>query len=149
MHAASMCLLPVATMRCMDRLSRNALFDFSPAIVVPLVCDTEQAAGALRQEIVDLEQEPDADSGECVRWFRQRLTAETRSAIDRLGIPVARPPAPEHPAMVSYCPRCHAQFGVNAGNQCSICVTIRLVEFVNVENSPPYSTTSVKGDLRP
>ena len=43
MHLLTMILLPVGAIRAVDKLSRDALCEFSPVAVVPLLCGNDMA----------------------------------------------------------------------------------------------------------
>lgn len=133
-HAISMVLLPVAAMRCVDKLSRDALCTFSPFAVAPHLCGAGASRALLREAWIDLDAardqgSPQTDVERCVEWFRGLVIAETAAALERQGLALLAPPAAEDESMVSYCPRCHAQFGDRALDVCSECREIRLVRF--------------------
>ena len=133
----SMILLPVSAIRCVDKLSRDALCRYSPAVVLPILCDREIAAPVLRRQFIDLQNgldtvgEDDAvmPAMQCARWFHEALTLQTKAALDRLNVAVLHAPIQDDEAMVSYCPRCHAQFGCASSESCPACSGIRLASF--------------------
>lgn len=136
-HSISMMLLPVAAIRCVDKLSRDALCRYSWAVVSPLLCTAESATVVSRQRFIDMNRtarsydEESAPDGavHCARMFHQLLTDATKSALDRLNVPVFNPPVRDDETMLSYCPRCHAQFGRGDGISCPECTDVQLVSF--------------------
>jgi hypothetical protein len=135
-HAVSMTLLPVGAIRCVDKLSREALSRYGPAVVAPMLCGIENAVPVLRQQLIDVTStspdsglDPSGAAADCVRWFRYLLATETQAALERTNVPVLKAPVPDNEAMVSYCPRCHAQFGPSAATSCPSCAGIQLVAF--------------------
>jgi hypothetical protein len=132
----AMVLLPVAAIRCSDKLSRDALCRFSWAVVSPMLCDPEDATRISRLQFVDLSRledsrpsAPPTPAVECAEWFRQLLVKETGATLKRLKVAVSKAPAREDEAMTSFCPRCHAQFHRGAATSCPACSGIHLVEF--------------------
>jgi hypothetical protein len=136
-HAASMVLLPVAAIRCVDKLSRDALSFYSAAVVSPMLCGVPYAVPLLRRQFIDLSN-GSGDLGfdtsstsavECARWFRQLLATETKAALDRLNVPVSKAPVSDDETMVSYCPRCHEQFTTRSDASCPACLGVQLISF--------------------
>jgi hypothetical protein len=136
-NALSMVLLPLAAIRCVDRLSRDALCRYSSAVVAPMLCGPGAAAAAVREQVIDLRNGPDPDAigdahvqaARCAEWFGALVAALTERALRRAKLSVSEPPLRDGEAMISYCPRCHAQFGRPAGEPCSVCPRVRLVPF--------------------
>jgi hypothetical protein len=141
--ALAMVLLPVAAIRCSDKLSRNVLCHFSWAVVTPMLCDIEDATRVSRLQFVDLSR-PMEDGGpaaamksavDCALWFRGLLISETGAALKRLKVAVSKAPARDDETMIFFCPRCHAQFGRGANDSCPVCAGIHLVEFDRARGS--------------
>jgi hypothetical protein len=86
---------------------------------------------------MDLERAFDDDSAgpafDCARWFRAALTGETRKWLQRLDVGVFDAPLRDDDTMVSYCPRCHAQFGTRSDDVCVSCPSTKLVAFPSSE----------------
>jgi hypothetical protein len=137
-NALAMVLLPVATIRCMDTLSRDALCGYGWAVVSPLLCTHEEATRASRLRLLDMRvwlddvaSRSNGRAADCARWFQHLLTTETQIALDRLGITALAPPVPEDETMVCFCPRCHAQFRMPR-TECPTCVGVGVTPFVEL-----------------
>jgi hypothetical protein len=135
-HVTSMVVLPVAAIRCIDKLTRDALAKYSAIVVAPLLCGADQARVLLRQYVIDLQaplpivgRRENESAARCAMWFREALAHEARAALDRERIAVFEPPLPDDEAMVCYCPRCHAQFGSLGDGYCSQCAGVHLAPF--------------------
>jgi hypothetical protein len=136
-HSISMVLLPVSAMRCVDKLSRDALSGYGWAVVSPMVCGVEKALPVLRQRFIDVSTGSDdfgygtvsTSAVDCAQWFRQLVASETKAALDRLNVPVLHAPVPDDETMVSYCPRCHEQFRCGDAPSCPDCSNVQLISF--------------------
>lgn len=142
MDAVSMTMLPLAGIRCVSKLSRHSLSMFGLVAVAATLCDREAARRTLRLYRIDLGDRraalvsgglPEPDE-ECALWFHQVLVEETDKALGRLGVDVHEPPQRVHDLMVSYCPRCHSQFGTSETIECPDCPGVHLASF---PASPP------------
>jgi hypothetical protein len=148
-HALSMVLLPVAAIRCADKLSRDAMCAYGPVAVLPLLCGIDAAAPALRRQWIDLRnagaaavdsERPPAEQ-QCIEWFRDVVNTETRAAHERLSIDVLQAPAREDELTMSYCPRCHAQYAAGCV-ECAACPGTEVVLFAASDGGSPDSTRS-------
>ena len=135
-NTLSIAALPLAAIRCLDKLSRDSLCQYSAAVVVPTLCLRADATPLLRVQLVDLGQDRFTESREasraavrCAQWFQQEVAQKTTAALVRLNIDVWDAPARDDRAMHSYCPRCHAQFGSTATDSCRACARGQLVMF--------------------
>lgn len=135
-HVISMMVLPTAASRCLDKLSRDSLYQYDWAVVTPLVCGSANAIPLLRQQFMDLDRSFEGDpanpatpASECARWFQHVLVRETRSRLELLEAGVFDGPQREDGTMLSYCPRCHAQFAAESIEVCLSCRVSRLVRF--------------------
>jgi hypothetical protein len=133
-HTISMVLLPVAAIRCMDKLSRDALSEYDAAAVAATLCEPDAAVSFLRRRLVDLYAPsaagaPTTSASECAAWFRQTLATETEKALGPLRTAALKPPSREDDTIGSYCPRCHAQFIKGRTGDCPECPGIELAEF--------------------
>ena len=136
-------LLPVAAIRCMDKLSRDALHEYSSVVVAPALCGLETATPLLRHHLVDLNSRSDVIehnessplAAQCAEWFGQMLAVEMELALDGLEVAVLKPPQPDDETMDSYCPKCHAQFGKATSAYCTECPNVQLVAFNGINQS--------------
>ena len=135
-NTLSIAALPVAAIRCLDKLSRDSLCHYSAAVVLPTLCPRADATPLLRVQLVDLGQDRFSESREashaavrCAQWFQHEVAEKTAAALVRLNINVWGAPARDDRAMRSYCPRCHAQFGSKATDCCRACAHGQLVMF--------------------
>jgi hypothetical protein len=147
-HTFAMVLLPVAAIRCVDKLSRDALCQYNPAVVAPAVCGLEAATPFVRRQLIDIStpsgscgfDDVSAEALRCVEWFRHTLTSHTQSALGRLNVNVFAPPIRDDRSMVSYCPRCHAQF-TKVDGCCPECAVVHVVSFE--DDSPGHADSRV------
>ena len=109
----SILLLPLAAMRCVDRLSREFGGRYNAIAVVSALCEQRVATGFLRRQGVDLKRLVDEDgpdeAGKCSRWFAAAVLREMNQSVEGRGWDIHMPPE-RYEAMHSYCPRCHAQY---------------------------------------
>lgn len=141
-HALSMMVLPVAAIRCIDKLSREVLSRFSPLVVPHILCGTEGALALIRRQAIDISSAPtliedasvSSPAAQCARWFGRLLAEEMRFTLERLNIDIHKPPSCEDESMVSYCPRCHSQFG-RVGTACADCPRVALIAFATEEHA--------------
>ena len=91
MHLLTMILLPVGAIRAVDKLSRDALCEFSSVAVVSLLCGNDMAVSLLRRYAIDVSQLSvaadttltDSDPSRCAQWYR-RLLADEVAQLSRL-----------------------------------------------------------------
>lgn len=143
-QAASMALLPVAAIRCLDKLSRDTLVQYNPLIVASVLSSPASSTPLIRRQVIDL----GSDLGsievgntqrpvyECAEWFRQILVSEIPAALQRAKVAVFEAPNRHDATMTFYCPRCHAQYGPAASDLCSQCPETRLAKFDLQEPAP-------------
>lgn len=135
-HAVSMTMLPVAAIRCLDKLSRDALCRYGSVVVSPMLCGVDNAVPVLRQQFIDVSRASgdfddvvSTSAADCARWFRRLIATETKAALDRFKLPVLNAPRREDDTMICYCPRCHAQFGRSDSSSCPSCCGVPLIAF--------------------
>lgn len=141
-HTVSMVLFPVAAIRCVDRLSRDALMEYQSIVVAPVLCGIAAAKPFLRRAVIDLGgvrtafavATPRQGSEQCADWFRQALAAEIEAALGPIREDLLAAPQREDDTMVSYCPRCHAQFGSTRSSECAGCQGVGLLLFGSAES---------------
>lgn len=129
----AMVLFPLAAVRAVDRLSRDALWRFD-LTTAAFTVGGAAAIPQVRVHVIDMDgsgsdfgiEEPEVL--DCVRWFRALLASETRASLERLGMSVLEPPAREGAELFCYCPRCHAQFTKEA-TRCPDCPGVVLKGF--------------------
>ena len=127
MHVISMVAIPIASIRSVDKLSRELLRASSTAAIVPSFCGDAVATPLLRRAWFDLP-DPAAAPDRCTAWFLELVRKETKAALDRQQIPVLSPPERD-PGMSGYCPRCHTQFTAERRGECPECPGLRLASF--------------------
>jgi hypothetical protein len=136
-NLVSMTVFPVAAIRCMDKLSRDALQTYSSVVVAPLLCGIDGATPFLRRQLIDLRARP-ADTPvsqsisaaeQCAAWFKRAVAVRTQAALEPLRVDILRAPRRGDESMTSYCPRCHAQFGSGGNADCVACPGIMLMSF--------------------
>ena len=136
-QALSMILLPPASARSADKLSRDVLGCYGAAVVGPLVCGRDTSLPTLRDDWFDLAalvrrvDDPSLaqPAEQCAAFFRGIVMAQMARALKEGQLDVHVPPLPESDDMDSYCPRCHGQFGPGPQVNCPDCPETLLVSF--------------------
>ena len=136
-NLVSMTVLPVAAIRCIDKLSRDALQAYSSIVVAPLLCGIDGATPFLRRHLIDVRARPaDTPVGQsthaaqrCAAWFNRAVAVQTQAALEPLRLEILRAPRRDDETMTSYCPRCHAQFGRGGNGDCVACPGVLLMSF--------------------
>jgi len=132
----SMLLLPLASLRAADTLTRDCLAAYSLAVVLPLVCGRDGGLPLLRRRWFDTARLHDASvastagsaADQCRQWFAACVAHEETAVLARMGISVDEGPEPVDGAL-AYCPRCHAQFRSASATTCTECIAVTLVAF--------------------
>jgi hypothetical protein len=130
LHAISMTLFPIAAIRAADRISKERLAHFSPALVTAAFCGEDDADAMLRRFGFDLQRatrHDDAAIEKCRDWYRNQQRAAFKRAMKALKRDPFEAPERIDQAMIAYCPRCHGQFG--DGTECSDCDDVTLKGF--------------------
>ena len=132
LHAVSMTLFPIASIRAVDRIARERISGFNPLAVVAVFCGDADGDPLLRRSGFDLGRADtfanDPAAAGCQEWYR----AQKRAAFKELLRGLKRDPfaAPERidETMALYCPRCHSQFeeGIEECADCSDVALVRL-----------------------
>jgi len=137
-QALSMLLLPVASLRTADTLTRECLAGYSLAVVLPLVCGRDGGLPLLRRRAFDRAHHVDDQSAraantatECRRWFAACVAHEESAVLTRMDMSVDEGPEPVDGAL-AYCPRCHAQFRSASATTCTECIAVTLVAFHDI-----------------
>ncbi|MCL2649254.1 MAG: hypothetical protein FWD61_20025 [Phycisphaerales bacterium] len=135
---ATMILMPPAAIRASDFLGRQLLAEFHPLAVAAALCPRDEFRRFAREVILDLLYPimpicPSKDEVDQIieSDFRQQLLVSVTSMVrnsseDPEGI--IKPPQPDDPSCVAYCPRCERQFYATAG-ACDECGGIPLTPF--------------------
>lgn len=139
-QSVSMVLFPIASIRSVDRLSRELLRWNNPMAVVPVMCSPEDSLAVLRRLWFDLSgtakeeiaSQPSSPIAKCSEWFRQTIEGEAEATLGRLGADIFRSPSQDDPSMTSYCPRCQVQYR-DLTPKCADCPSIDLVRFEDLD----------------
>lgn len=134
LHALTSSLLPLAAIRGVDALTRDALAGFHPAAVAAVLCPADTFRAYLQAALGDARFSPppgDERVGRIRAWFR----AQVRDGLERLawahGLDPAEllsAPEPDEAACRSWCPRCRGQYVV-AAEECPVCPGVPLRGF--------------------
>lgn len=135
---AIMILTPTAAIRACDRLSRSLLATYHPLAVATVLCPPEKLHTFGRRVLLDVRHPlqpvcPDTVGPGCSieAAFRTALALTLDYVVVRAGYDPAlwtKPPLPEDPSAVSYCPRCDTEYVLEAGI-CHRCGGIPLRRF--------------------
>jgi len=134
----TMVLTPTASVRACDALSRYILTTYDPLAAAALLLGQDAFRRFARRVMLDLANpaiEVDPESSREMRQveesFRMRLSQALEPLLATKGYSldeVMRPPVPDNPACLSFCPRCDAQFTVAKG-RCADCGGVALHPF--------------------
>lgn len=126
----TMLLAPPTAIRAHDLLARRLVENFHPLAVAEVFCPGAPFQQLARRALLDLRfpvlpstPSPEPDVVQTEEWFRGVLLEECEKAVERAGLKpseLTQPPARSESAHRSYCPRCDAQFVVEAGT-CADC----------------------------
>ena len=135
----TMLLAPPSAIRAHDLLARRLVENFHPLVVAEVFCPGAPLHRLARRVLLDLcfPLLPSAPSSEAAvvqpeEWFRGVLSEECERAVERAGLKpseLTQPPARSEATHRSYCPRCDAQFVVEAGT-CADCGGRALAAFL-------------------
>jgi len=135
-HAVSMTLFPIAAIRAADRISKEKLSFFNPLAVVAVFCHDPAGMSLLRRHGFDLErngaQADDSPSAICRAWYRAEKRSAFRILLKSLKHDPFAQPAKADESLTSYCPRCHSQYGEDAG-ECADCSDVALVRLSSAD----------------
>ena len=135
-HAVSMTLFPIAAIRAADRISKEKLSFFNPLAVVAVFCHDRAGMALLRRHGFDLErnvaQAVDSPAANCRAWYRAEQRSAFRILLKSLKHDPFAPPDKADASLTSYCPRCHSQYGEDAG-ECGDCIDVALVRLSNAD----------------
>lgn len=134
----TMCFSPVGAMHAFHLLSRDLASEFHPLAIGKVVCSQAEFRQFARQVLLDLSSpilpicpSGDTEAANTEQWFRERLntslqklTAGFEFTMDEL----LREPERDGDDVLSYCPRCDAQYAITNGT-CSHCGDIELRKF--------------------
>ena len=126
----TMLLAPPTAIRAHDLLARRLVENFHPLAVAEVFCPDPSFKRLARRVLLDLRFPvlPSVPSSEAAvaqteEWFRAVLLEECEKAVEHAGLKpseLTQPPERSEAAHRSYCPRCDAQFVVEAGT-CADC----------------------------
>jgi hypothetical protein len=132
---------PPVTMRAYDLLAHSALAPFHPLAIAGSRCQQkiyqEFAARSWRDAHYPLQPacpQTTAPAGETEAWFRARYCEALDQFLKQTGIDlaaVAQAPARDNAQCLTYCPRCHSQYRLEAG-ACQSC-GVTLVDFTQTD----------------
>jgi hypothetical protein len=136
-HAVSMTLFPIAAIRAADRISKEKLSFYSPLAVVAVFCDDAAGWALFRRHGFDLERQAapasdDSPAAGCRAWYRSEKRSAFRILVKSLKHDPFAAPAKSDESLTSYCPRCHSQYGEDAG-ECADCIDVALVRLSAAE----------------
>ncbi|MBY0492628.1 MAG: hypothetical protein K2Y23_00310 [Cyanobacteria bacterium] len=132
LHAVSMTLFPIASIRAVDRISKERVAGFNPLTVIAVFCGEDDADPLLRRCGFDLDR-ADAPAGEpavasCREWYRAQKRAAFTELLKALQRNPFSEPAKSDETVALYCPRCHSQFE-DGITDCADCEAVALVPF--------------------
>lgn len=135
-HAVIAAVSPMAAIRAMDLVERDAFHRFAPLTVAAVLSPPAEFQELGRQTLAALtfRDEPRTNDLELERsraWYRKRLRWTVADLLQAEGLDadvLLAPPTPSGPQCRSYCPLCRAQYSTRNGT-CVDCEDIALRPF--------------------
>ncbi len=132
-HAIVSAVSPMAAIRAVDWVERDALHRFSPLAVAAVLCGPAEFREMARHCLADLtfRRHPPIDDPAWRRsqaWHRDELRSSVESLLSREGInakELLTAPPSANANCLSYCPICHAQYTMEMG-LCADCGDVEL-----------------------
>lgn len=134
--AAKMVLCPPLAVRATDILASQLLAGYHPLAVAHLLCGRRDFERLAKQVLLDLRYpmalEPVEEVGGATEeWYRETLREISEQFVAAHGVDTAdllKPPSQQDTSSGSFCPRCHAEYAMAAG-ECSDCPGVHRVAF--------------------
>lgn len=147
-HLLLLSLTPVAAIRSIDALTRDAFVDYHPLAIAATVSPNADFAAFAQASFLDLRFPMKSQEAlpetilEIQSEFRNRLRYQAEQLLVTKGIHInslIQPPVPESDQCLSYCPRCRSQF-VRDIEDCPTCPGVSVFRFD--ETRPATDTLS-------